>query len=167
MTFRKRNVGLNVASEANGRHRAAAGPSSYQEKARLPLGTRSSLLDGQVTTSSGAESLDNIFGGHAGIPLGSLILLQERGTTDHAGTLLKYFAAEGILQGHSLHLIGVDESWTRSLPANVASDLTPLTSNSPIFAASNTMKIAWRYRLAERRNARGHETSTSSPDEFC
>ena len=42
--------------------------------------------------------------------------LRKNGTTDYAGALLKLHAAEGLLQGHHVHVIGMPEQWGRELP---------------------------------------------------
>ncbi|KAL9610720.1 MAG: hypothetical protein Q9167_004583 [Letrouitia subvulpina] len=109
MSFRKRSVGL-------------SSPSNISQKAAVELelvsalGVRPSPLDGRPTTSSGTASLDSLFGGHAGLALGNSLLLEESGTTEYSGTLLRFYAAEGILQGHRVHVVGVGEQWGRELP---------------------------------------------------
>ncbi|KAI1780152.1 PAXNEB-domain-containing protein [Hypoxylon cercidicola] len=135
MSFRKRNA---VISSSNS---SQAAP-SRTENASIP-GVRPSPLDGRPTTSTGTASLDNLLAGHAGLPLGTSILIGEHGTTDFAGTLLRYYAAEGMVQGHQIHVLGLHESWRHSLPGLSTDDKK---SSSKSEAASNDkMKIAWRY----------------------
>ncbi len=68
--------------------------------ARIPcpadLGTRPGL-HGQTLVSSGHAELDKILGG--GLPLGSLLLILEDGSSRHHATLLRYFLAEGAACG--------------------------------------------------------------------
>ena len=107
MSFRKRNVGL-------------AGPSSAPASSNPPPithpilpGVRPSPLDGRPTTSTGTPTLDDTLAGHAGLVLGNSLLIEENGATDFAGALLRYFAAEGVVQGHKVHVVGVGEHWGR------------------------------------------------------
>ena len=61
-----------------------------------------------TVTSTGTASLDGLLGGHSGLALGNSLLIEESGTTDFAGALLKYYAAEGISSvGASGSLFGV------------------------------------------------------------
>lgn len=117
-----------------------------------PKGTRPSPLTGTPTTSTGTSSLDSLLGGHGGLVLGSSLLIGEQGTTDFAGAVLRYFAAEGVVQGHAVHVLGVGEQWGRELPG--------LTEEKPKKEIAKVdgigrekeerMKIAWRYeRLGE------------------
>lgn len=79
-------------------------------------GVRPSPIDGRPTTSTGTASLDGILAGHGGLALGTSLLLGEEGTTDFAGVLLRYYAAEGLVQGHAVHIVGAREPWLEGLP---------------------------------------------------
>ncbi|KND91443.1 Elongator complex protein 4 [Tolypocladium ophioglossoides CBS 100239] len=133
MSFRKRNTVIRAP---------AALDAPRQEKALCP-GTRPSPLDGRLTTSTGTASLDQLLAGHAGIPLGSSLLIEEAGTTDFAGTLLRYCAAEGLVQGHHVHLLGAGDVWRGELPG-LASEAKPSAAKAGA-ASPDKMKIAWRY----------------------
>ena len=68
--------------------------------------------------------------------------MEENGTTDYAGTLLRYYAAEGVVQGHTVHVVGVGEPWARQLPGLLA----PLEGSQDERArGKEKMKVAWRY----------------------
>jgi elongator complex protein 4 len=115
MAFRKRNTALTRApagSDAPDTHGAL---SHITPVPPIP-GVRPSPIDGRPTTSTGTPSLDNILAGHAGLPLGTSILIEESGTTDFSGALLRFYAAEGVVQGHKVHVVGVGEVWGRELP---------------------------------------------------
>lgn len=135
MSFRKRNVGLagSVRSEATL-------PTRRKQNIQLP-GVRPSPIDGRPTTSTGTASLDALLAGHSGLALGSSILLEESGTTDYAGALLRFYAAEGLLQDHHVHVVGLPESWGRELPGAVAESAKKEKS----VEKTEKMKIAWRY----------------------
>lgn len=138
MSFRKRNV---VVAQPG---TSASGIESA-EKAPVP-GVRPSPLDGRLTISTGTRSLDSLLAGHAGLALGCSLLIEEVGTTDFGGSLLKYFAAEGVVQGHHIHVFGVGESWGRELPGLSSESIK--TEDKPL--SEDKMKIAWRYeRLGE------------------
>lgn len=153
MAFRKRNIGIS---------RTPASPSAensiepHASPAPVP-GVRPSPIDGRPTTSTGTPSLDGILAGHAGLALGSSLLIEESGTTEYAGALLRYYAAEGILQGHRVHVVGVGEQWGRELPGLVGAAGEEKDGRES--RDKEKMKIAWRYErlgdfgagIAERR----------------
>lgn len=136
MSFRKRNVGLSGAAKPD------SDPST-STKGRVALpGVRPSPIDGRPTTSTGTASLDSLLAGHSGLVLGSSLLIEESGTTDYAGALLRFYAAEGLLQGHHVHVIALPEQWGRALPG-VVGDSEKKEKKSG--ESAEKMKIAWRY----------------------
>lgn len=121
--------------------------SSVANKAPVP-GVRPSPLDGRLTTSTGTRSLDSLLAGHAGFVLGTSLLVEESGTTDFGGALLRYYASEGIVQGHYVHILGMNEAWGRELPGFSGEGSS--TKSEEKRASEDKMKIAWRYeRLGE------------------
>jgi len=135
MSFRKRNVGI-----SDGR-RPLQADSTVAVPATRPPGVRPSAADGRLVTSTGSASFDGLFAGHGGLPLGTSILLEESGTTDYAGALLRFYTAEGLMQGHHVHVVGLPELWGRELPG-VASESAKKVVDAP---QDDKMKIAWRY----------------------
>lgn len=133
MSFRKRNIGLSSGSPRN------IDASSKTPTALLP-GVRPSPLDGRPTTSTGTATLDGLLAGHAGLALGTSLIVEESGTTDYAGALLRLYAAEGLVQGHHVHVVGLPEQWGRNLPGLTGSPQVTTSSKS-----QEKMKIAWRY----------------------
>lgn len=133
MSFRKRNIALGSA-------RTGEAPAPAPAKTQLP-GVRPSPLDGRPVTSI-ASTLDGLLAGHGGLALGCSLLIEENGTTDYAGVLLKFFAAEGLSQGHHVHVIGMPEQWGRELPG-VAGETGKKERPSE---TADKMKIAWRYQ---------------------
>lgn len=141
MSFRKRNVVVSSPGTADL-------PIRQAEKVEIP-GVRPSPLDGRLTTSTGTRSLDTLLAGHAGLPLGTSVLIEESGTTDFSGALLRYFAAEGVTQGHVVHVLGVGDAWARELPGIQAEKKSSEKSTEQKIQGDK-MKIAWRYeRLGE------------------
>lgn len=141
MAFRKRNVALSRAPSDGLAAEAPSSPASHAAPAPPPPGTRPSPIDGRPTTSTGAPSLDAILAGHAGLALGNSILIGESGTTDYAGALLRFYAAEGVVQGHKVHVVGMGEFWGRELPG-MAEDKGRDKKREE---SKERMKIAWRY----------------------
>ena len=184
MSFRKRNVGIqrspNAPPPSDAPSQSTASPSPSLSTAPVASGTRPSPLTGQPTTSTGAYSLDSLLGGHAGLALGSSLLIEESGTTDFAGALLRYYAAEGIVQSHTVHLVGAGEQWIKDLPGLVGA-AEAAEAQKQAKSDEQKMKIAWRYeRLGQvdadrgsrgdqrylcRLNTRNHsDGSQSSPN---
>lgn len=145
MSFRKRNVGLVGPSSA------PASPKPPPATPPIVPGVRPSPLDGRPTTSTGTQTLDDILAGHAGLALGNSLLIEENGTTDFAGALLRYYAAEGVVQGHKVHVVGVGQQWGRELPGLAgAGGAVGKESEAGATGDKEKMKIAWRYeRLGE------------------
>lgn len=141
MSFVKRNT---VLSARPGRPLSQTAQSSA--KKQLSPGIRPSPLDGRPTTSTGTASLDQLLAGHGGLPLGTCLLVEEQGTTDFSGVLLRYYAAEGLVQGHQVHLVGYPPEWRHQLPALTlaAPDGKPKPVQ-PAPAPEDKLKIAWRY----------------------
>ncbi|MCJ1378506.1 hypothetical protein MMC17_001605 [Xylographa soralifera] len=179
MSFRKRNVGISgplgrvpvsvSGSPLNDTENVQRLNRSENEAGSVTIpGVRPSPLDGRLTTSTGTQSLDNLLAGHAGLALGCSILLEESGTTDYAGTLLRYYAAEGVAQQHHVHVVGVGEQWGRELPGLINSSNTEQREEPQKTEEKEKMKIAWRYeKLGEfdggSSSSRGGIASFANP----
>lgn len=167
MAFRRRNVVV-AQSQAGGSSQAA--PIAKQA---LPPGVRPSPLDGRLTTSTGTRSLDSLLAGHAGLALGTSLLIEESGTTDFSGSLLRYYAAEGVIQGHAIHVLGMHEQWGKELPGLSGGDSSSKSEERR--GSEDKMKIAWRYeRLGEfgagardRNQPQATGSSTAASAIFC
>ncbi|KAF2258483.1 PAXNEB-domain-containing protein [Lojkania enalia] len=146
MAFRKRNIPLSRAGEAPQDPSSSPTPTTPQSIS----GTRPSPIDGRLTTSTGTPSLDNILAGHAGLALGTSLFIGESGTTDYAGILLRFYAAEGVVQGHKVHVVGLGEWWGRDLPGLAGSK-----GEEKRREAGERMKIAWRYEGLGEFGSRG------------
>ena len=139
MAFRKRNIGIS--------HTSGLADTVSTTSNGNSLGVRPSPVDGRPTTSTGTPSLDSLLAGHAGLAIGTSLLIEETGTSDYAGALLRYYAAEGIVQGHKVHVVGMREQWGRELPGvvgRVGEDNSGKDGGRTKKEAEK-MKIAWRY----------------------
>ncbi|KAK0627701.1 Elongator complex protein 4 [Immersiella caudata] len=164
MSFTKRNAVLSSA-------RPGQAPAQVQAKVETQLapGLRPSPLDGRPTTSTGTASLDQLLAGHRGLPLGTCLLVEEQGTTDFSGILLRYYAAEGLVQGHQVHLVGFPPEWKYQLPGVAEPDAKSRTAQPSAAAPEERMKIAWRYEAlgsAASAGAAGKGESNSGAT-FC
>lgn len=123
--------------------------SGFQKKGkarvvRIP-GSRPSVHNSQLLLSTGMPSLDHLLGG--GLPVGSLLLLEQDRHDVYSKLFLKYYLAEGVMSGHHLTLASLDESPRSimgSLPASADSDVDDEGANAA--AGSDKMTIAWRYQ---------------------
>lgn len=162
MSFRKRNVVLQQGTIGND---SAAQPSHS--------GQRPSPLTGHATTSTGTLSLDNLLGGHNGLVLGSSVLIEENGTTDFAGSLLRFFATQGLVHGHTVHVVGAGEQWVKSLPgvvgpADKSAESKPLATAGRTKVDQEKMKIAWRYeRLGQVDSSKAEPATLDESSPFC
>lgn len=149
MSFRKRNIGLSTGPDRTPASNAPAQPHrAVQPPPPSTPGVRPSPDDGRPTTSTGSPSLDNLLAGHGGLPIGKTLLVEENGTTDFAGALLRYYAAEGVVQDQRVHVIGMPEQWGRTLPGLIGP--AEAADEKPDRRKGERMKIAWRYeRLGE------------------
>ncbi|KAH1028334.1 hypothetical protein HUJ05_001695, partial [Dendroctonus ponderosae] len=91
-------------------------------------GTVLSTHNGNLLTSSGIMSLDPLLGG--GLPVGTVVLVEEDFRGLYSKILLKYFLAEGLL---------------KELPAVIESDPEPDIKQEGQ-AITDKMKIAFRYQ---------------------
>jgi elongator complex protein 4 len=148
MSFQKRGIAIRQAGITPGREPPGANvktglsPAVFKQ-AQPPPGIRPSPLDGRLTTSTGTRSLDALLAGHSGLVLGTSLLVEESGTTDFGGSLLKYYVAEGVVQGHTIHVLGVPEAWGRELPGLGTGDDDKKGKKKVV--DEDKMKIAWRY----------------------
>ncbi|KAK3073142.1 Elongator subunit elp4 [Teratosphaeriaceae sp. CCFEE 6253] len=145
MAFRKRNIAVGRSAPP-----AILDSATANVAAR---GIRLSPLSSHPVTSTGVASLDDVLGGHSGLALGSSLLIEESGTTDFAGALLRFYAAEGICQGQTLHVVGVGDAWVRDLPGTA--DDKGGRRKVEAASADDKMKIAWRYERLGQTGERG------------
>lgn len=148
MSFRKRNIGLSTGPDRTPATNVPAQPHRAIQPPPSTPGVRPSPDDGRPTTSTGSPSLDNLLAGHGGLPIGKTLLVEENGTTDFAGALLRYYAAEGVVQDQRVHVIGMPEQWGRTLPGLIGP--AEAAEEKSDRRKGDRMKIAWRYeRLGE------------------
>ncbi len=131
--------------------------SRFQKKSapRLPTipGTKPSLFNYQLLTSTGVPGVDNLLGG--GLSIGTVAIFedmtnacdQEETGSCYSQVLLKYFLSEGIFHNHELFIGSAFNSGQNiQLPAIVSQARSENQADKDL--AENTsekLKIAWRY----------------------
>nr|XP_002121089.1 putative elongator complex protein 4 [Ciona intestinalis]XP_018667235.1 putative elongator complex protein 4 [Ciona intestinalis]XP_026690080.1 putative elongator complex protein 4 [Ciona intestinalis]XP_026690081.1 putative elongator complex protein 4 [Ciona intestinalis] len=103
-------------------------------------GTHPSLHNGLLLVSTGIPSLDVVLGG--GLPVGSIMMVEEDLFGRFSKIILKYYLAEGVMCNHSLFVASFEdknEEILTQLPKPVTKDI--LTGSK-----TDDMKIAFRYR---------------------
>lgn len=124
----------------------------------LGAGARPSPYDGRPITSTGTASVDQLLAGYGGLVLGHSLLVEEQGTTDFASVMLRAYAAEGLVQGHHVHVLGVGAGWRTELPGLASASSSSRSKSAAQDAANDKMKIAWRYEaLAPRPTANSQQ----------
>lgn len=127
-------------------------------------GTQRSLHNGQLLCSSGVPSLDSVLGG--GIPIGSVLMIEEDSNDQYASLLTRYFVAEGILAGNGIFTISHEavETQVHRLPEPI------FTNKDPTNLSQERLKIAWRYQALPQMNSSfgqpsdyGHHYDISKP----
>ncbi|KAL7287330.1 hypothetical protein TKK_0018453 [Trichogramma kaykai] len=109
-------------------------------------GTKPATRNAQLLVSSGIPSLDHFIGG--GVPIGSILLVEEDPYNTYAKVIYKYFIAEGIECTHSVFVASQDakpEQILKELPAVVKEDEPKHRPKVPS-AKDDEMIIAWRYQ---------------------
>ncbi|KAI5970849.1 ELP4 [Candida margitis] len=143
---------------------------------------RPSLITSQPTISTGSSDLDKILL-HQGLPLGHSLLVEESGTTDFASVLLRTFVSQGIIHNRiapnqlNSHVIvlGLSPLWSNDLPglykgsskdqkkAKIAENeskvsVSNIAHGSNVARNDSKMKIAWRYGLNKKEDAKESES---------
>lgn len=129
-------------------------------------GVRPSLITSQPMISTGSADVDKLLR-HHGLPLGTLLLIKELGTTDFLLVLLRGFVSQGVIHNRleskqincHLVIIGVDSLWVADLPGlykglKKERQRQRVSENELKVSVSNAnMKIAWRYGLNQKSSS--------------
>ena len=141
----------------------AGAPSSFQRKSGPAPGVRGfgalpgvnpSLHSNQLLTSTGTPHLDTLLGG--GLPLGSLLILQEDSGGSYGKLLVRYFLSEGLVNNQALLAVqGGGREMLSALPSIEEKGEEGRKGKED----EEKMKIAWRYQ--GQTNTKG-ESSTGA-----
>lgn len=164
MSFKKKSVPISGRANAN-----------PESSILSHEGVKASVQTSHPTISTGSENLDSLLG-HNGLPLGSMLLVEETGATDFSSVLLRSFASQGILHqrlpqgGGSTRVVvvGQDETWGKELPGLYVDKKQKKMQKveeeeSKVTVSNKNMKIAWRYsRSAEIEQRAADSTAPES-----
>ncbi|XP_042892285.1 elongator complex protein 4-like [Penaeus japonicus] len=132
--------------------------SSFQKKGKAKVvsipGTRPSLHNSQLLISTGLPSLDYLLGG--GLPVGSLLIVEEDRYDVYSKLFLKYFLAEGVMNGHMTTVGSLDLN-PQSIMADLPSSGDTNPEDTTVDMTDKQMTIAWRYQ-----NQKSQSSSISS-----
>ncbi|EGC34901.1 hypothetical protein DICPUDRAFT_152838 [Dictyostelium purpureum] len=173
---RKVPGGTKITSPAGGLSATVTATTTAAKK--LPNGCKVSIHNSNLLTSTGLQDLDDIIGG--GIPVGSILMIEEDINSSYYIFLLKYFLAEGILQQQGVFfssLIGIDPfEILNKLPQRITkeeeiendkTDNLATNSNKPS-NPTDELKIAWRYQQYVQNELSKQPTTSSILNQtFC
>jgi elongator complex protein 4 len=122
----------------------------FNKTKTLPKGTRLAT-NGQVLTSTGIASFDELLGG--GFPTGRVMLVKHDRYTSYGTLLLKYFIAQGVMFEQDICVVSMDASpdtIMQELMGVVPSKAPPAPpseekSTRAMGQMRDRMNIAWRY----------------------
>jgi elongator complex protein 4 len=128
---------------------------------KLPPGVKPAST---VTISTGTATLDALLSPSSGLPISSALLVEEDGTGNYSGVVLRQYVSEGVVQGDNVWIGGVGENWWRGVPALAKQDKNAKTTDTAK-EIENKMKIAWRYGVNEPKALNTAPTAEST--HFC
>jgi elongator complex protein 4 len=108
--------------------------------------------------STGTATLDHLLSMQSGLSLSSALLVEEEGTGNYSGVILRQYVAEGVIQGDKIWIGGMGTHWWRGVPAQSSKSKK---STNPVDQLQDKMKIAWRYESNSKTDA------TAINHDFC
>ena len=138
---------------------SSPGKGITQEK--LPPGIKPASTP---TISTGTATLDALLSPPAGLPLSSALLVEEDGTGNYSGVVLRQYVAEGVVQGDKVWIGGVGEAWWRGVPGVTKQEKASGKSTDAVKEMEEKMKIAWRYGVNDPRTTMSNEAAFT---DFC
>lgn len=174
-------VGRTIPPASTSRPAPAAKPESVQEEWKHPGVKPSIVLSNISCVSTGTKDIDTVLV-HGGIPTNCMLLVEEDGSTDFSGVLVKNYVSEGIVQNRKVGkvvnhciVLGMDASYGSELydvyaggrkerKKKLVQDQEGKISVSNI-NAGNEMKIAWRYGKDAQLNKKRDDSRIQGEEE--
>ncbi|CAD5118338.1 unnamed protein product [Dimorphilus gyrociliatus] len=124
---------------------------SFQRRGpvRQIKGAKRSLYNDSLLISTGVPGIDSIIGG--GLPLGTILLVEEDETTCYGDVIERYFIAEGVVNQHRVIIADTIEK-----PSEILSKLPSIietNTEADVKEDKNSkpdLKIAWRYENSQK-----------------
>lgn len=149
------------------RYAANKPPSTWQGQGvvdeRLPPGIKPASTP---IISTGTATLDSLLSPPSGLPISSVLLVEEEGTGNYSGVVLRQYVSEGVVQGDKVWIGGVGEGWWRGVPG-VAKHEKAAKSTDTVKEVEERMKIAWRYGVNDNKPSNAGSTTDTSFSDFC
>ena len=145
------------------RYAPSSSSSGSLNRIKQPVNTPAGIKPGSAPTiSTGTSTLDSLLSPWSGLPISSVLLVEENGTGNYSGVILRQYVAEGVLQGNKVWIGGVGETWWRGVPGtgNDEKSSKALTQET-----EEKMKIAWRYGINESKKPISN--NPTMPLDFC
>jgi elongator complex protein 4 len=100
--------------------------------------------------STGTLTLDALLSPAGGLPVSSSLLIEEDGTGNYSGVILRQYAAEGVVQGNRVWVGGIGQAWWRGVPG--LSKEEKAKASDAVKQVEEKMKIAWRYGVNDPKS---------------
>jgi elongator complex protein 4 len=130
---------------------------------KLPTGVKPASTP---TISTGTSTLDPLLSPSSGLPLASGLLVEEDGTGNYSGVILRQYVAQGIVHGDKVWIGGVGDGWWRGIPGLSKQD-KHAKPNDAIKQVEEKMKIAWRYGINDPKSPKVEANMESTLGDFC
>jgi elongator complex protein 4 len=130
---------------------------------KLPPGVKPAS---SPTVSTGTSTLDPLLSPSSGLPVASALLVEEDGTGNYSGVILRQYVAQGVTHGDKVWIGGVGDGWWRGIPGLSKQD-KHTKSNDAVKQVEEKLKIAWRYGINDPKTQYGDITMESTFGEFC
>lgn len=136
---------------------ATAGPTTVSEK--LPPGIKPASTP---VISTGTATLDALLSPSSGLPISSALLVEEDGTGNYSGVVLRQYVSEGVVQENKIWIGGIGDAWWRGVPGVAKQEKVGKAADT-IKEVEEKMKIAWRYGINDKLS----NTADNSFPDFC
>jgi elongator complex protein 4 len=130
---------------------------------KLPPGVKQSSTP---IISTGTSTLDALLSPSSGLPISSVLLVEEDGTGNYSGVVLRQYVAQGVIHGDKVWIGGVGEGWWRGVPG-LAKQEQKTKSTDAVKEIEEKMKIAWRYGVNDPKQKNASSMPDTSFPDFC
>lgn len=125
----------------------------------LPCGVKPGAIP---LISTGTSTLDALLSPAGGLPVSSSLLIEEDGTGNYSGVILRQYVAEGVVQGNKVWIGGIGQAWWRGVPG--LSKEEKAKASDVMRQVDEKMKIAWRYGVNDPKSM---DVGTDAFTGFC
>jgi elongator complex protein 4 len=143
-------------------------PSTPQSQSKHPEQLPAGIKPGSPPViSTGTATLDALLSPALGLPLSSALLVEEDGTGNYGGVVLRQYVAEGVVQGNKVWIGGVGDTWWRNVPGLARESKSSKSTSEAASELEEKMKIAWRYGIIDPKGRGNEFLSHHAYPDFC